>query len=136
MTTIIWPFAKLTFFLLYIQIFRPIKWLRYCSYAGAIVNVLFYFSIFVATMAFTAPAPGQTILEAVQSSRQIKALSTSLPVACMSFVLDVYILLLPIAGVSKLQLPLRRKLGVMAVFFTGLTYVFLHGPEIGSANKA
>ncbi|KAL8762522.1 MAG: hypothetical protein Q9184_001482 [Pyrenodesmia sp. 2 TL-2023] len=120
-TAVIWPFVKLSFFLLYIQIFRPMKWLRYCSYAGALVNVLFYVSILVATLVFTAPAPGQTILEAVQSPRQSKARSMSLYVAAGSFILDVYILVLPIAGVSKLQLPTRRKLGVMAIFFTGFT---------------
>ena len=118
-TTIVWPFAKLSFFLLYIQVFRPLKWLRYGSYAGAIVNVLFYFSILVATLAFTVPAPGQTMQQAVQSPRQNRALSVTIPIACVSLVLDVYILVLPIAAVSQLQLSTRRKLGVIAVFMTG-----------------
>ncbi len=118
-TAIIWPVIKLSFFLMYIQIFRPMKWLRYASCVGAAVNVLFYISILAATLAFTAPAPGQTLEQSVQSPRQVRVLSLSIPVACMSLVLDFYILLLPIAGVAKLQLPTQKKAWVMAVFLTG-----------------
>ena len=121
LTAIVWPFAKLSFFLLYIELFRPMKWLRYCSYAGAVVNVLYYFSILVATLVFTAPAPGQTLQQSVQSQRQAKALTMPVPIASMNLVLDVYILVLPIAGVSKLQLATRRKIAVIGVFSTGLT---------------
>jgi hypothetical protein len=95
------------------------KWLRYCSYAGATINVLFYFSIFVATLAFTAPGPRQTWQEAFKNPREQGALKVTLPIASISLILDVYILVLPIAGVSKLQLQTRRKIGVMSVFLTG-----------------
>lgn len=122
-SAIIWPVIKMSFFLMYIQIFRPMKWLRYASYAGATVNVLFYISILAATLAFTAPAPGQTLEQSVQSPRQVRVLSLSIPIACMSLVLDVYILVLPIAGVAKLQLPTRTKVWVMAIFLTGLMCV-------------
>lgn len=96
------------------------KWLRYSSYAGATVTVLFYASVLIATFAFTVPAPGQTLQQTVQSPQQARIVPLTLPIAVMSLVLDVYILVLPIAGVSKLQLPIRRKLGVIAVFFTGV----------------
>ena len=125
-TAIVWPFAKLSFFLLYIQLFRPMKWLRYCSYAGATVNVLFYASVLIATFAFTVPGPGQTLQQVVQSPREARARTLPIPVASMSLVLDVYILILPVAGVSQLQLPIRRKVGVIAVFFTGVMCVAQH----------
>ena len=119
MTAIVWPFAKMTFLLLYIQLFWPMKWLRFASYAGVVVNILYYLSILIATLALTVPHPGQSLLQTVQSSRQAKALKMAVPTASINLALDVYILVLPIAGVSKLQLPTRRKLGVMAVFMTG-----------------
>lgn len=59
----------------------------------------------IPTLAFTAPAPGETLLQTAQSPRQVKVLDLALPIACMNLVLDLYILILPIAGVSKLQLP-------------------------------
>lgn len=108
---------------MYIQIFRPFKWLRYSSYAGAIITVLFYFSILVATLTFTVPSPGQTLAEHQQTPREAKATQVTIPVGSVGLAIDVFILILPIVGVSKLQLPLRRKIGVMAVFLTGLMYV-------------
>ena len=102
------------------------KWLRYMSYAGATVNVLFYLSVLIATLAYTAPAPGQTFLDAVTSVRMQGAFRLTLPIASMSLVLDVYILLLPIVGVSRLRLSNKRKFGVMIIFFTGIMYVLLN----------
>ena len=118
-TAIIWSFIKVTFFLMYIQIIRPFKWLRYCSYAGAVVTLLFYFSILVATFAWTIPNPGQTLAESLQNPREARATNITIPLGSVGIILNVYILLLPIAGVSRLQLPLRRKIDVMAVFLTG-----------------
>lgn len=105
---------------MYIQIFRPMRWLRYSCYVGATFNVLFYTAILATTLALTAPGPGQTFQEVVQSPRQDKANKMPIAIGSVSLALDVYILILPISGVSKLQLPLRRKIGVMAVFLTGL----------------
>lgn len=96
------------------------KWLRYSCYAGATFNVLFYTAILATTLAVTVPGPGQTLQQAQQSSRQNIANRMPIPIGSLSLALDVYILILPIAGVSKLQLPLRRKIGVIAVFLTGL----------------
>lgn len=44
-------------------------------------------------------------------------------VASGSLLLDVYILVLPIAGVSKLKLTMKRKLGAIAIFLTGGMWV-------------
>ena len=43
-------------------------------------------------------------------------------IACVGFVLDFIILVLPIAAVQQLQLLRKRKIGVMAVFLTGGMY--------------
>ena len=116
--------AKLTFFLLYIQIFRPLKWLRYSCYAGITFTILLYTATLAATLALTAPGPGQTLQQTIQSSRQRKSINMTIYAGSFSLALDIYILVLPTAGVSKLQMPLRRKIGVIAVFLTGFTYVW------------
>lgn len=110
----------MSFFLFYIQISRPMKWLRYASYAGAAVNVVFYVTMVIVTIAVTCPIAGQPVELQIQSSRPRNGVKSFIPVSVMNLILDVYILVLPIAGVSKLQLPLRRKIGVMAMFLTGL----------------
>ena len=97
------------------------KWLRYSCYAGMTFTILLYTAILAATLALTIPGPGQTFLQTVESSRGTESVNMTIYVGSFSLTLDIYILVLPIAGVSKLQLPLRRKLGVIAVFLTGLT---------------
>ena len=108
---------------MYLQIFRPMKRLRYGSYVGAVVNVLFYVCILIVTLAYTVPAPGQTWQESIQTARSVHSVTMSPYVSSGSLVLDVYILVLPIAGVSKLQLTIRRKMGVIVIFLTGLMLV-------------
>lgn len=123
MTALVWPFAKLSFFLLYLQLFYPITWLRHAIYLGASVNVLFYFSIVVATLYYTTPAPGQSWQEVFGSSREAGALRLTLYIASGSLILDIYIFLLPIFGIWNLQLSRSRKFGVGIVFATGLASV-------------
>ena len=107
---------------MYIKTFRPFKWLRYSSYAGAIITVLFYFSILFAILAFRVPSPGQILAEHQQTPREAKATNVTIHVGSVRLAIDVFIVILPIVGVSRVQLPLRRKIGVMAVFLTGLIY--------------
>lgn len=44
----------------------------------------------------------------------------TIPIASGSLVLDLYIFLLPIAGIWNLNMSLQRKLGVIVMFMTGL----------------
>ena len=120
LSVFVWLFVKLGFFLLYVQLFRPMKWLRYSAYTGAGVNVLYYTLNLVLAFIYTLPRRGETLQQSSQNPRQLGELYKSLPASCINLVLDVYILILPIAGVSKLQLPLKKKLAVIAVFLTGL----------------
>ena len=116
----VWPFAKLSFFIFYLKLFRPNIWLRYAIYFGAFVNCAFYFAVVVFTLCFTAPAPGQTFADAFLSPRYGRMFNTTIPIASGSLVLDLYIFCLPVAGVWNLQLSTRRKLGILAIFLTGL----------------
>lgn len=108
----------MTFFLLYTQLFRPMRWLRYSSYAGATFTALFYTAIVIWNLAITSPTPGESWQNAALKGH--KTLRDAVWIASVGLVLDVYILLLPITGVSQLQMPRRQKLGVMMVFSTGL----------------
>lgn len=119
-TAIVWLFVKLSFFILYLQLFRPIIWLRYCIYFGALVNTAFYVAIVIVTLYYTTPAPGQSWQENIRDPREAGTFRTSIPIASGSLVLDLYIFLLPIAGIWNLNMSLQRKIGVGVVFMTGL----------------
>ena len=99
-------------------------WLRYTSYAGATFTVLFYTALIIFTLILTAPAPNQSWQEASQRPGHDAVLRATVWIACVGLVLDIAILLLPIAGVSRLQLSRQRKIGVIAVFMTGFMYVY------------
>ena len=94
-------------------------WIRYTSYAGATFTVLFYTGLIISTLTLTAPAPNQSWQEASQRPGHDAVLRATVGLACVGLVLDIFILLLPIAGVSRLQLSGKRKIGVVAVFMTG-----------------
>ena len=47
-------------------------------------------------------------------------LALSVPQSIVGLVIDLAILILPIVAVTQLQLPRRRKIGVILIFMTGL----------------
>ena len=48
-----------------------------------------------------------------------KSLALAVPLAAVGVVIDFYILILPIAAVSRLQMAKKRKVGLCLVFGTG-----------------
>lgn len=116
---IIFPIIKTTFFLMYLQLFRPLRWLRICAYVGLVITWCFYISAGVSQLAFTLPAPGQTWAETFASPRYLRAIELCVPTSSFSLVLDTYILVLPIIAISSLQLKGSKKIGAAAMFSTG-----------------
>ncbi|KAF2867712.1 hypothetical protein BDV95DRAFT_444041, partial [Massariosphaeria phaeospora] len=118
-THLIWPCAKSTFFLMYLQLFRPLKWLRYSCYVGLALNWAFYVSISITQMVITAPAPGQPWAESFATPSYLRTFKLCVPTASFSLVSDVYIMALPMIAISHLQLSTAKKFGVGAMFGTG-----------------
>ncbi|KAL4976057.1 hypothetical protein BDW66DRAFT_60329 [Aspergillus desertorum] len=119
-TTVVWAFIKTTFLLMYLHIFRPLALQRIAIYLGLLANWTFYTIILIVTLSFTSPAPGQSWAESFLSPRYAKIDPWMMPIAAGSLVLDVYILVLPVAPVWQLRMSTKKKLGVLAVFATGL----------------
>ncbi|MCJ1342805.1 hypothetical protein MMC31_000994 [Peltigera leucophlebia] len=123
LTTVLVPpfmlFAKITFFLLYLQLFRPIIALRFCIYAGMIFTVGFYASATVVQFYFDTPRRGETFLSHQLGPLGKKALKLSVPLAAVGVIIDFYILVVPIVAVLQLQMAKKRKIGLCLVFGTG-----------------
>ena len=66
------------------------------------------------------PRPEQSFLAIFNSLDTPKAISLSVAQSVAGVAIDFFIFCLPIPVVWKLQLPLRKKIGVWAVFMTGL----------------
>lgn len=115
-----WLFGKSSFFLMYMQIFEPFAWVRWASWAGLVVNCVYYLAIIAATAYFSVPHSGETWVDALHHPRQQSNGSLSVPICIGNLLLDVYIFVLPLLAVSKLKMDTRKKLGVLLVFLTGL----------------
>ena len=115
-------FTKLTFFLVYLQIFQPFKWLRICVYFGVTVTTLFYVATEIFWIVATTPRKGQTFASVAASPTELRVLDLSVPTAAVGLGIDVYLLVLPVTAVMQLHLPTRHKIGVILIFLTGIAY--------------
>ncbi|KAF2874574.1 hypothetical protein BDV95DRAFT_659126 [Massariosphaeria phaeospora] len=116
---IVWGFAKTTFFLMYLDLFGPLIWLRWACYIGIFANWSLYLGKLVANIYMMTPSPGQTWLEASQTPRYVKSFDMAIPIAVCGLILDVYIFILPLIVLSNLQITKPKKLGLIAIFGTG-----------------
>ena len=81
---------------------------------------LFYCGTFVAYAVLSIPKPGQSQLAAILSVDTAKDIPLGTTQGAVGVATDFFIFCLPIPVVWKLQLPLRKKIGVLAIFMTGL----------------
>ena len=87
--------------------------MRYLIWVGVAWNSLFY-PIYFFLYIFLCPTASS---RALQCQAQLKIFSVA---ACaINVASDFYTLLIPLAAVSNLQLASRRKIGLLAIFFTG-----------------
>ena len=118
--TFVYLFLKDSFFIMYLYIFKPLRWFRVSAYIGAAITTTFYIATTVAMLIYITPRRGETWAERLATKEFGR--SRILPVVTSSFgvVVDLVILLLPMIAVMPLQLPTRRKIGLVCVFMTGL----------------
>lgn len=97
--------------------------MRYFAYGGVTFTGLFYLSASIALIVLCAPRDGQSITSyslAITSRRCEPSKAISYSVGIFNVVTDFYLLILPLPAVWSLQLPIRQKIGVSAIFLTGL----------------
>ena len=105
---------------MYIEIFGQWRWFKHWAIAGGLLTAIFYTATTVCFFTFTASARHQTWASHKIAKTESLDVAFALPQSCVGLVIDVYILILPIIGVSKLQMPLRRKIGVIIVFLSAI----------------
>ena len=113
-------FIKLSVLLFYLQLFWPVRWLRIGVYVGAGISSSFYFAATVITFYYYTPHRHETWVERSFSAGFSKLQDVSILTGVMGLVIDTFALVLPIRVISGLQMPTRRKLGVLLLFATGM----------------
>lgn len=112
-------FTKLSLFLVYMRIFSSDRKMRYAIYFGVATILIFTIIITAMQAAFTIPWRGETWLDPRHLARVEHSSVLAVPVGIFGVTSDIYILILPIPTTLKLNLPLRKKLGVIAIFMIG-----------------
>lgn len=107
---------------MYLEIFRLRHWLKVCSILGIAVLIAFYGSMTIIAFVIATPRRHENWLECDLAPRHQIAVNTSVPQSAFGLVFDLYILALPILGVWRLQMPRKRKVGIILVFFTASLY--------------
>jgi len=105
--------TKLGLLLLYLRIFAPNRTLRFLIYFGIAFNAVLY-SIHLLLLLLICPGE-DVLMDACQTEVSIISVSVS----AVSAASDIYTLLIPLLGVSRLHMSRKKKLGIGAVFFSG-----------------
>lgn len=108
-------FTKLSLLLLYYRIFAPDRLTKHFVVIGILYCSVLYTSYLLLTFLLC-----QSTLQpfCMHEWNLFILISSGLNVFG-----DIYLLTIPLAAIAKLQMAFRQKLGVSAVFFTGIMYV-------------
>ncbi|KAF7954364.1 hypothetical protein EAE96_005488 [Botrytis aclada] len=113
-------FVKLSLFLIYLEIFVGLQWMKVCVYIGATLSSLFYLAITVVQFYLATPFNGETWRSHIVSARTLKGITFSVPTAAVGLAIDVYLFILPFIAVIRLHLPMRKRIPAMMMFSVGL----------------
>ncbi|KAL8950865.1 MAG: hypothetical protein Q9222_003119 [Ikaeria aurantiellina] len=111
--------SKAAILALYLRLFGTLKWIRYTSYFTLIITFLFYWANTPLAGVYCTPRSqegwGTEVL------RRCAALSVMGPIqGAIGVAADLFILLLPLPIVLKLQLPRGKKAGLLVLFMMGI----------------
>ncbi|KAL8763457.1 MAG: hypothetical protein Q9184_000765 [Pyrenodesmia sp. 2 TL-2023] len=112
--------VKLSLFLLIYGIFGRLQWMRHLVIFGIVVTGLVYTANVIVFPVMCSPRSGQSYVEASASPRCSRSVAFGLFSASFNIASDFYLLFLPIPAVLALQMPQKKKIGVLAIFATGL----------------
>lgn len=113
-------FVKLSIFLMYLEIFEALRWMKICVYIGATFCSAFYLAGTVLLFYLSTPFGSETLATMVFSHRQIMFLRVGVPMAAISLGIDIYLFILPLIAVKSLRIPTKKKILVMVGFTVGL----------------
>lgn len=114
-------FIKISLFQFYMRIFKPVRWATICIWVGLAAVTIFYAGTTIVLLVVCVPRNGSTWLATSAVPRYaITGKATSLVTGWFGVFADIYIIAIPISLVSTLKLGKGRKIGIMAIFMTGL----------------
>ncbi|KAK3940296.1 hypothetical protein QBC46DRAFT_354284 [Diplogelasinospora grovesii] len=109
-------FSKAAIFLLFQQIFEIENFMRPAIIIGMVFNLLIHLTGFGVEAYYQAPSPGQGWDDLMLSGKPNRAIYWGVVQSACSIVLDLYIFILPLPTIFRLNLPPLKRFQVVAVF--------------------
>ncbi|KAF2237315.1 hypothetical protein EV356DRAFT_12643 [Viridothelium virens] len=113
-------FARAAILALYFRVFSPKKTIRVLIYVGVITLLLVYITGLAILTAYCTPRRGgawdSLLAQHCTPATSINAIVQSV----VGIVSDIYILMLPLPVIYKLNLPSKTKAGIFAIFMSGI----------------
>jgi hypothetical protein len=101
-------FGKLTFFILYIQIFRPRRRLVGWIWGGLVISTGFYVATSICQFYFFIPGPGETWVAKINLDPNSPLATVGVVASCFGILSDFYLFFLAAVGIWQLQMPKER----------------------------
>ena len=121
--------AKLSLLLLYYRIFALNTMTKATIYVGILTKCVFYLTSSVAQFAICVPRSGESWTSTSFDARLRKYRVMTVIQGIFGLTSDLYIFILPLPLLWRLHMPLKRKIGVTAIFLTGLMCVYTYSLE-------
>ena len=113
--------AKLSLFLLHYRLFATHNWIRYLVYAGISSSFVFYTTTTAVDGYLCLPHHGESWVLALLTPRcHRQVVLVAYVQGPFNILSDLFLLLLPLPAVWKLQVSPQKKFGIIAIFLTGL----------------
>ena len=113
-------FSKASILFLLFRLFSPTQRFRYFTYIGIIWAIIISSASLIIAGALCAPRQGESFSSVMVAERCTHEDIWAVVQGTLNMLLDFYIFYLPIPMVLKLQMGRKKKIGVMAIFMTGL----------------
>lgn len=117
-------FVKISVLILYWQIFHVLKWMRTACIIGTTGITAFQLSVSIAFAVMCAPSTGSSQIDFLAAFISDTCNRTRVLIAIQgvgNVVTDVFLVILPLPAVLKLQMPLKRKIAVTSMFMVGFS---------------
>ena len=112
--------AKVALFLLYYRVFSLDYWTKMAIYIGIIVTFLFYVASTIANLILCIPRRNESWTSTQFAERCYRAEVMGDIQGVFGLVSDLYIFVLPLPVLCRLQMSSKKRTGISAVFLTGL----------------
>lgn len=113
-------FAKMALFLLYYRLFALHRWTKIAIYSGMSITSCFYLATFIVQLVLCIPRRHENWTSMTYLERCSRGEGLGDVHGVFGLVSDLYIFVLPLPVLYRLQMSLQKKIGVTAAFLTGL----------------